>query len=35
LSGEPIVLVDSLGVRHEVILRAFATNSAAAVSSRR
>jgi hypothetical protein len=34
-SGEPIVLVDSLGVRHEVVLRAFATNSAAAVSSRR
>jgi hypothetical protein len=35
MSGEPIVLEDSMGVRHEVVLRAFATNSAAAVSSRR
>jgi hypothetical protein len=34
-SGEPIVLEDSMGVRHEVVLRAFATNSAAAVSSGR
>jgi hypothetical protein len=34
-SGEPIILTDTVGVRHEVILRAFATNSAAAVSSRR
>ena len=34
-SGEPIVLVDSLGTRHEIVLRAFATKSAAAVTSRR
>jgi hypothetical protein len=34
-SGEPIVLVDSLGSRHEIVLRAFATKSAAAVTSRR
>ncbi|HKB27540.1 MAG TPA: hypothetical protein VKC59_00800, partial [Candidatus Limnocylindrales bacterium] len=34
-SGEPIVLIDSLGSRHEIVLRAFATKSAAAVTSRR
>jgi hypothetical protein len=33
-SGDPIVVVAS-GVRHELVLRAFATNTAAAVTSRR
>jgi hypothetical protein len=33
-SGDPIVVVVS-GVRHELVLRAFATNTAAAVTSRR
>jgi len=34
-SGEPIVVVDSVGVRHELVLRAFATAAASPVSSRR
>ena len=34
-SGEPVVAVDTIGVRHELVLRAFATKSASAVSSRR
>ena len=33
-SGEPIVAADSVGVRHELVLRAFATNAASTVSSR-
>jgi len=34
-SGEPIVAADSVGVRHELVLRAFATKAASPVSSRR
>ncbi|HSL34454.1 MAG TPA: fibronectin type III domain-containing protein, partial [Candidatus Limnocylindrales bacterium] len=34
-SGEPIVVVDSAGVRHELVLRAFATRAASTVTSRR
>jgi hypothetical protein len=34
-SGEPIVLVDSKGVRHELVLRAFAGKAASAVSDHR
>lgn len=34
-SGEPIVAVDSRGARHELVLRAFATNAASPVSDRR
>jgi hypothetical protein len=33
--GEPIVVTDALGARHEVVLRAFRTNSASAVATRR
>ena len=33
-SGEPIIAADSVGVRHELVLRAFATNAASTVSSR-
>jgi hypothetical protein len=33
-SGEPIVVADSAGVRHELVLWAFATNAASPVSSR-
>ena len=32
-SGEPIITVDSFGVRHELVLRAFATKSASPVTS--
>jgi hypothetical protein len=35
LSGEPIVATDSRGVRHELVVRAFATKAASPVSSRR
>ncbi len=35
MSGEPIVAADSRGARHELILRAFATNAASPVSDRR
>jgi hypothetical protein len=35
MSGEPVIAVDSVGVKHEVVLRAFATNSASPVSTRR
>ncbi len=34
-SGEPIVIVDSTGARHELVLRAFSTHAASAVSERR
>jgi hypothetical protein len=34
-SGEPVIAVDSAGVRHELVLRAFATRSASPVSSNR
>jgi hypothetical protein len=34
-SGEPIIAVDSIGVRHELVLRAFATRAASSVTSRR
>jgi len=34
-SGEPIVAVDSMGVRHELVLRAFATKAASEVSRSR
>ena len=34
-SGEPIVASDPVGVRHQLVLRAFATNPASAVTSRR
>jgi len=34
-SGEPIAAADSVGVRHELVLRAFATKAASPVSSRR
>jgi hypothetical protein len=33
--GEPLIVVDSSGVRHSLVLQAFATNTAAAVASRR
>ncbi|HUQ77543.1 MAG TPA: fibronectin type III domain-containing protein [Patescibacteria group bacterium] len=33
--GEPLVIVDSLGVRHSLLLRAFATSAASEVASRR
>jgi hypothetical protein len=33
--GEQVVVVDSLGVRHSLVLQAFETNSAARVASRR
>ncbi len=32
--GEPIVITDSLGARHEVVLRAFNTNAASPVATR-
>jgi hypothetical protein len=35
MSGVPIVVVDSSGTKHELVLRAFATNSAMAASNRR
>jgi hypothetical protein len=34
-SGDPIITTDSVGARHELVLRAFATNPASAVTSRR
>ena len=34
-SGESIVVVDSAGIRHELVLRAFDTNAASQVASRR
>jgi hypothetical protein len=34
-SGDPIVVIDSLGVRHGLVLQSFATNSASRVASRR
>jgi Fibronectin type III domain len=34
-SGEPVVTVDSMGVRHELVLRAFAGKAASAVSDHR
>jgi CBS domain-containing protein len=34
-SGEPIIVVDSVGVKHGLVLWAFATNSALAASGRR
>ena len=34
-SGEPIVVVDAVGARHELVLRAFSTNAASAVAARR
>lgn len=34
-SGEPILAADPVGVRHQLVLRAFATNPASAVTSRR
>jgi hypothetical protein len=34
-SGEPLVVVDSAGVRHELVLRAFSTKPASAVATRR
>ena len=33
--GEPMVITDSLGARHEVVLRAFNTNAASPVATRR
>jgi hypothetical protein len=33
--GEAIVVADSVGVRHALLLRAFATNAASAVATRR
>ncbi len=35
ISGQPVITIDSLGVRHEVILRRFRTATASSVSSRR
>lgn len=35
MSGEPVITIDSRGVRHEVILRGFRTATASPVSSRR
>ncbi len=32
--GEPIIVIDAIGGRHEVVFRAFNTNAASAVSSR-
>jgi hypothetical protein len=34
-SGEPIVAADSVGLRHQIVLHAFATRAASPVSSRR
>jgi hypothetical protein len=34
-SGDRVVVVDSIGVRHELVLRAFSTNAASAVAGRR
>jgi hypothetical protein len=34
IDGEPIIVTDSVGGRHEVVLRAFHTNAASAVSTR-
>ena len=33
--GEPVVVADSIGVRHSLVLRAFETNAASQVASRR
>jgi hypothetical protein len=33
--GDPVVVADSVGVRHSLVLRAFATNAASQVASRR
>jgi hypothetical protein len=33
--GDPVVVADSVGVRHSLVLRAFATNAASEVASRR
>ena len=35
MSGQPVITINSLGVRHEVILRGFRTGTASPVSSRR
>lgn len=35
MSGQPVITIDSLGVRHEVILRGFRTAMASPVSARR
>ncbi len=35
MSGQPVITIDALGVRHEVILRRFRTVTASPVSSRR
>jgi hypothetical protein len=34
-SGETVVIIDSVGARHALVLRAFATNAASRVASRR
>jgi hypothetical protein len=33
--GEPVVVIDSAGIRHELVLRAFSTRAASAVTNRR
>jgi hypothetical protein len=33
--GDPIAFVDSVGVRHTLVLQAFATNAASQVARRR
>jgi hypothetical protein len=33
--GDPVVVADSVGVRHSLVLRAFDTNAASQVTSRR
>ena len=33
--GEPVIVADSVGVRHRLVLQGFATNAASAVASRR
>jgi len=33
--GAPVVILDSMGVRHSLVLQAFATNAASEVASRR
>jgi hypothetical protein len=33
--GDALVVVDNVGVRHSLVLRAFATNAASEVASRR
>jgi hypothetical protein len=34
-SGEAIIVVDAIGVRHELVLHAFSTKAASAVATRR